>query len=629
MTADCRVSIADCPRTEWPVALVTMPFVPAVRPSIQIGLLAAIAEGHGFPVTTLHLCLDFARQIGLFRYEALCDHRERFFGDWLFSLAAFGEEAPDQEDGLLDDFGPDVERLLGDLEMSRERLAALRREEVPRFLHRMVEDFPWEYFRVVGFSSSFQQNAASFALAARIKRRHPGICMLFGGANFEGEMGLELVRTVPCIDYAIIGEGDLSFPEFLIALHEGRDPAEVPGVACRRNGTVTEPHPRPPFQEMDTLPVPSYDEYFERAEALGLLPQAPRRDLHIPFESARGCWWGEKQHCTFCGLNGMGMGFRAKSAGRLLEELAELSRRYRSFRFEAVDNILDLSYLKTVFTQLRETNRDYHFFYEIKSNLTREQVKVLRDGGVREVQPGIESLSSHVLQLMRKGVTASRNVNLMRWALYYQIHVSWNMIWGFPGETEEDYREQLRLLPHLIHLQPPEGAGRIWMERFSPIFFDRATFPARYVRPEASYAYVYPRDVDLERVAYFFDFDLEDTLPESVYEETRGQVKAWKEAWNRRAIPTLTFWSGEDFLQIEDLRAPASPGTYTFEGPLARLYAACSDQPQSAAKLRSRLGLPWPVAEIEAALDEFSARGLMMRDDRVFLSLALPASRGR
>src|ERR1041385_3527488 len=82
---------AGCPpggRRSWPVALVAMPFAPALRPSIQIGLLAAIAESHGFPTATFHLNLDFARQIGLRRYEQFYEHRERFFGDWLFSLAA-------------------------------------------------------------------------------------------------------------------------------------------------------------------------------------------------------------------------------------------------------------------------------------------------------------------------------------------------------------------------------------------------------------------------------------------------------------------------------------------------------------------------------------------------------------
>jgi hypothetical protein len=203
------------------------------------------------------------------------------------------------------------------------------------------------------------------------------------------------------------------------------------------------------------------------------------------------------------------------------------------------------------------------------------------------------------------------------------------VLWGFPGETEEDYREQLALLRRLVHLPPPDSALRIWMERYSPIFFDREAFPARFVRPETGYASVYPRHVDLERAAYFFEYELENTLPDAAYRETRQQVEAWQDAWKRPTRPTLTFWSGDDFLQIEDRRDPDTPGTHTFSGPLAGIYVACSDRPRSAAGLKSLLQLPWPVDEIGSCLDEFCARGLMMRDDKVFLSLALPATRGR
>jgi hypothetical protein len=72
-----------------------------------------------------------------------------------------------------------------------------------------------------------------------------------------------------------------------------------------------------------------------------------------------------------------------------------------------------------------------------------------------------------------------------------------------------------------------------------------------------------------------------------------------------------------------------APGTYTFRGPLARMYAAASDRARSAAKLKEELRLPWPAEEVEAALDEFVARGLMVRDGSLFLSLALPATDGR
>lgn len=616
-------------RASWQVALVSMPFVSMTRPSIQLGLLKAIGESHGFPVTTHHLSLDLAVQISPNLYEQLCRHRGRLVGEWLFSLAAFGDQAPDREDRFLDEFRFEVDAVLSAAHERPERLRELRHEAVPRYLDRVFESVEWGHFQVVGFSSTFQQNAASFALARRIKERHPGITLIFGGSNFEGDMGVELCRSVDCVDYAVCGEGDQAFPELLVALSEGRDPVGIPSVVCRRGGEVVGPSARPPLEALDELPAPAYEEYFERAEALGLLPSAGRRAIDIPFESARGCWWGEKHHCTFCGLNGSTMAFRAKSPERVAEELAELTRRYRSFQFEAVDNIVSTAYLKTLFTRLAEEQRDYQFFYEVKSNLSREQIKTLADAGVRRIQPGIESLSSHVLKLMRKGVTGIQNVNTLRWAKHYGISVGWNAIWGFPGELEEDYREQVDLVGQLAHLQPPGGAGPIWMERFSPIFFERASFPAVYVRPEKSYSYVYPQHLALDRLAYFFDYKLENTLDESVHTGLSRAVDAWNEAWRRTPQPSLTYWSSPGLLQIEDLRDPATVGTFNFEEPLASLYLAASERPLSAESIAQRAGVSAPVADVEAVLVEFCARRLMMRDGQSFLALALPASRGK
>jgi ribosomal peptide maturation radical SAM protein 1 len=616
-------------RLEWPVALVCMPFISVYRPSLQLGLLKAIAKVHGFQVTTFHLNLDLAAQIGTNLYEQFVHHRGRMFGDWLFSVAAFDGAAPDHEGRLADAFPEEMNMLLKDLGHGREKLVEVRQTEVPRYLDRLLEVIPWHTFHVVGFTSTFQQNVASFALATRLKQRFPGLVTVFGGANFEGEMGLELVRGIDCVDYAVIGEGDQAWPELLTALYDGTDPAQVQGVVTRRAKTVTALSARSPFNALDDLPAPDYGEFFERAAMLDVIPDMSRRPVYLPFESARGCWWGQKHHCTFCGLNGSTMMFRRKSPSRVLAELSELSQRYRSFKFEAVDNIVDASFHKTLFPRLTEEARDYEFFYEVKSNLTRDKLKILRQGGVRRIQPGIESLSTHVLQLMRKGVTAIQNVNTLRWSMYYDIDVGWNVIWGFPGETESDYAQQLSLLPHLAHLQPPTGAGRIWMERYSPIYMDRQTFPATFVRAEASYDYVYPASIDRDHVAYFFDYELQDRLPDEIYEPVRSAIRVWQTEWRAARRPTMLFWYSPGLLQIDDLRHPDSYGTFTFAEPLASIYVTCSDRPQTASSIRQGLQMDSPEDEIEDALNEFAARGLMMRDDKQFLSLALPASRWR
>ncbi|HWO67172.1 MAG TPA: RiPP maturation radical SAM C-methyltransferase [Umezawaea sp.] len=591
--------------------LVSMPFVHVDRPSIQLGLLKAIGEAAGFPVRTLHANLDFAARIGVDHYRSIVDQQRRLVGDWLFSVEAFGSAAPDPDAKLLAVYADEL--------AYRDRLLRTRDEDVPAFLDGLLADFPWHEVRVVGFSSSFQQNAASFALARRLKREHPDIVTVFGGANFDGGMGLELVRTVDCVDFAVIGEGDTAFPRLLAALADGTDPTGIPGVATRAGSTP----PAPPTTDLDDLPAPDYDEFFERAAELGL----PVEATWLPFESARGCWWGAKHHCTFCGLNGTTMRFRAKSPGRVLDELARQAKRYRTFRFEAVDNILDPTYLRELFPAL--TGSDYEIFYEVKANLTRAQVKVLAQGGVTHLQPGLESLSTAVLRLMDKGVRAAQNVNLLRWARYYGIAVGWNILWGFPGETEEDYAEQAAVVPHLAHLQPPANADRVWLERFSPLHGRPDLFPLKHRTPEPTYGYVYPSTVDLDAVAYFFDYEFEDALPPTAYSALSTAVTAWTDAWTSGTPPVLVYRSSPGFLQIHDGRHRETSGTYTFHDDLADIYLACSERPTTAAAVRAGLGLDLPVQAVEDAFIQFRDRGLMFLDGNLALALALPATPGR
>ena len=80
-----------------------MPFMETHRPSIQLGLLKALATRYGFPVRTLHANLDFAARIGVDYYKLLCQHRGPMVGDWLFSVAAFPDTAPDPDAHMIDD----------------------------------------------------------------------------------------------------------------------------------------------------------------------------------------------------------------------------------------------------------------------------------------------------------------------------------------------------------------------------------------------------------------------------------------------------------------------------------------------------------------------------------------------
>jgi radical SAM superfamily enzyme YgiQ (UPF0313 family) len=65
-------------------------------------------------------------------------------------------------------------------------------------------------------------------------------------------------------------------------------------------------------------------------------------DIAILFESSRGCWWGAKSHCTFCGLKASTMLFRSRPAMTVAREILDLAARYKVLNFVAVDDIIDL-----------------------------------------------------------------------------------------------------------------------------------------------------------------------------------------------------------------------------------------------------------------------------------------------
>jgi len=317
-------------------------------------------------------------------------------------------------------------------------------------------------------------------------------------------------------------------------LSKNKIPLGIRGVALRDGDRISFPGQADPVRDMNALPMPDYQEYFDRARRIGIADRALSK-AGIPFESSRGCWWGQKHHCTFCGLKGLGMTYRSKTPDRLLAELEHLANLYGVLNFRGTDNILDNGYPRQVFEALAEQRLDYRMFFEVKANLTQEQLRLLAFGGVHSIQPGIESLSTRVLALMCKGTTALQNVRLLKWSAYFGIQVAWNTLWGFPGERAEDYAAELTVMKHITYLEPPLGGGRIWMERFSPYFTEPERWGVRWIRPERSYAYAYPKQsVDLTKVAYFFDYEFEDTLPDEAHHATSELIAQWQQSWQRR-----------------------------------------------------------------------------------------------
>ena len=179
---------------------------------------------------------------------------------------------------------------------------------------------------------------------------------------------------------------------------------------------------------------------------------------------------GEKHQCTFCGLNGSTIAFRARPADRVWDELSRMVKRYRILDVVTVDLILDMNFFQTLLPKMAAADWDLRVHYEIKSNLRTEHIEALAAAGVVTVQPGVESLNGGVLKIMDKGVDDAANVRLLRDCEDHGLTAGWNYLYGFPGERPEDYWAVIDQLPALVHLQPPSGATPLMLERYSPYF---------------------------------------------------------------------------------------------------------------------------------------------------------------
>ncbi len=475
--------------------------------------------------------------------------------------------------------------------------------------------------RVVGFSTTFHQTCACLAVAGRLKEAPDPPIIIFGGANCEGEMGRQLLRSFPCIDHVSTREADLSFPAFLHSILELGKPSPVPGILSR-----ADPAPDIPpalVTDLDCLPVPDYEDYF------ATLAQSPLRSEITPellMETSRGCWWGEKHHCTFCGLNGETMAFRRKSENRVLAEMKVLSTTFAVKRIGCVDNILDVRFIRTLFPRLADSGLDLELFFEVKANLKPSQLAILKAGGVRLIQPGIESLSTRVLKLMRKGCTALQNVQLLRWCEELGLGVTWNLLSGFPGEDPCEYDHMAEILPLLVHLPAPSSCSPFRLDQFSPFFVNSEAFGLRRVRPAYAYFYVFPFGRrELGRLAYYFQFDYADGRdPYSYTQGVSRQVERWVASREPDIIepPRLDARWIDGGFDVVDTRAARTAPRIRLEELAAELYLAC-DSAQCLATLTRALADRVPADVVHESLTDLVEKRLMIEMDGYYLSLAV------
>jgi len=612
------------------VALINMPFASAQLPALGLTQLRAVLAaqlGERIEPKIFYLNHDFARFLGIEAYLSVANSMEALvsgLGDWFFKGIAF-PDAPDNtaiymRRYLMDPVRQRAMQQFGLFEKHR---------KTDSFLDELIDRYELTRYPVVGFTSLFQQNVACFAMARKLKKHSPDVVTVMGGGNCETPMGEMIARNVGDVDFVFSGPALKSFPEFLRYTLDGEEDKrhEIRGVISRKKlaqnngGNLNELG-----EELDIntdLPL-DYDDFLAMLDKN--FPDGSVKPS-VLFETSRGCWWGQRSQCTFCGLNGLTMNYRGMRPDKALEQFDRLFKYApKVSRFEAVDNIMPREYLTEVIPHLR-TPPGASVFYEVKADLKDQEMAAMAKAGISEVQPGIEAMATSTLKLMRKGTTAFQNLQFLKSCVRHGVFPGWNLLVGFPGEEEASYKLYVEGLPSLLHLPPPSGVFPVRFDRFSVYF----TSPEEYglkLKPYDFYKLVYPFDAEsLNDLAYYFSDDnyAAPYLATMVkwIDQVRAKVDHWQTRWYRRDSllkPELRFTSRNGERVVYDSRSGKAVETPVGETGLRVLDLLV--KPMKFARLAKNLE-DVGEATLQSQIDTLLQRRFLFQEGELLMSLLL------
>lgn len=615
------------------VVLVSMPWGPPHEPSLGLGVLKACLKRHDIACTVIHAAPEMLRWVTVETYQFLSECwglNEYIFTGQLDPYEMDARQAEALTERLQLSAATQRHPHYKDAGTLRQVVQTLRQDIVPVFVQEIAQRVLDADPVYVGFTCMFDQTMASLAVAKCIKQQRPDLPVVLGGYALQGPVAANIQRAFPFVDAVVLGDGE----DEVLRLYErfSAAPPSPPAIA-------DEPFiVHAPKVDMASSPTPDFSDWYATLATLEKVHQVKLSTRVLPVEASRGCWWGQVSHCTFCGIDDDSMTYRYKSADKVLQMLHELRERHGDVMFRFSDYIMPKVYYTELLPRLAQEPQRFRLQSEIKANHPPERVALLAAAGYRELQPGIESFSTPVLKAMRKGVRAIDNVSLLKAGYLNNIIIDYNILYGLPSDTEEDYNEMLSQVPMLYHLMPPISRNGTMVTRFAPL----QTSPERFGLSTQqvhhpcydvlfSAQFLKRSCFQLDDYAYYFERNFEYSEPlHQKYRQVTLQVEHWKAQLRERFVELSITPSHDDgCATVVDSRFSDPAEVYTLNACENAVYQAFDGAPQNIERARTELvaqGL-CSGTEFDAALSRLQERRLLWLEDKLALGLAIPKPR--
>jgi ribosomal peptide maturation radical SAM protein 1 len=607
------------------IGLISTPWPLYNRPSIQLGTLKAFLQARvpDLRIEVFHFYLLLAEAIGYRFYQEISERSwlaESTYAALLYPKRFKKAQALYSKESV----GNSILR-----QAEFKTLTSRIKKVTDAFLRRQS----WNTYQLLGFTISYCQLTSALYVIKWLKKRFPELIIVVGGSSTSGHTAHGLLKKFPEIDFVVNGEGET--PLYQLIEHLRRRPLDLD--LSKIQGVITNlTRPDDPFDDsfsqlenLNEVPVPDYDDYFD------LLKTFHARKTFfptLPVEISRGCWW-KRAHgsvkpagCTFCNLNLQWNGYRHKPAAQVASEIDFLTRRYQTLSVAIMDNVLPKQNSVEIFKQVAKLNKDLRLFAEVRATTTWKELKAMRECGMREVQIGIEALSSRMLKKLRKGTTTIKNLEIMKNCEALDIRSVSNLILQFPSSDEQDVAETLKTLEFVLPFYPLKAVN-FWLGLGSPVWRCPKKYGLTAVINHPKWGYLFPREIFRE-IPFIIQACRGDlAYQRKIWRPVKEKIAGWQKQYAEMrtgpgVLPILSYRDGGDFIIIHQKRYRAEPASHRLKGTSRSIYLHCREPRSIKAILAA-----YPHVSDDKILKFLAMmvdKRLMFAENNTYLSLAVP-----
>ena len=469
--------------------------------------------------------------------------------------------------------------------------------------------------KLIGFSSSHYQLSSSLLLCSKIKKAFPEILTVFGGKDCSGAFAYDLLKHMDFVDFVGTGECETTIDSLIDHIDDkGKEFCNV--IFRDESGGIKKAASRPNVS-LNALPFPQYDFQDFPLE---------KSEIILPIEFGRGCPW---KKCTFCPDESYNILCQGKTAETISSEIAfyhGISEDLRNFFILDSDALKNPAVILDISKFLEERNLNFIYAEFRAERMDRELLAAIGRFGnwVSHFQIGIETFSDRILELMNKGVSALKNVEVLKAAAELEVPIQFNLFSCFPKMRDEDLRENLRVMNLITHILVSKSIliypGEFYLPADCPVFLHSEDYGIKK-HPESIFSLIF-EGFDMPSFSnypypYEFDNEEEQYKISGIIRAKVEEIKAGKPE-----DYFMVYRDTPEGLQIDISRNGEK--TACILKPIEKdIYLSAIEKARSLNEICEDLAMVFE--DLSAVLNDFEQKGLILysSDRKSFLSLAM------